>query len=126
MSYNIGDYLISTCFDFGGHDIGVKVTHDGYSHWFDASPVRDLNIAHPGYTLLAWAVDADKAKHLEGIQNEYTLKAPVPEEGLRKIREELSPRYWAGEPADDSILDAILEPIFWEHVAPYLSPPVTR
>ena len=61
---NIGDYLVSTFFSFGGHDIRVTVTHDGYSHWFDASPVRDLNTTHPGYTVLAAAVDADKAKHL--------------------------------------------------------------
>ena len=72
-------------------------------------------------------IDGSKARgNYARIYDEHTIQVPVPEEGLRVIREELSPKYWADDPAPDEVLDAILEPLFWEHVNQYLSPPCSR
>jgi hypothetical protein len=97
------DYLISTCFDFGGLDISVIVKHDGFSYWTDQGTARSV----------VPMID----KNYEIVAAYHTIKAPIPKETLQKIRDELSPLYWSDNPAPDEILDSLLEPIFWEHVA---------
>lgn len=127
------DYLISTFFDFGSREIEVVVTNDGVSHWTDYTAINALNRERPGYilstspVLFPGAFDQNARKHLAELVAENTVEVPVPEAALRQIREELSPVYWNDvESADDAALDALLEPLFWEHVAPFLSPPLTR
>jgi hypothetical protein len=113
------DHLISTFLEFGGREFSVVVTHDGYSHWFEISMMADYR-----HILFTASLDRNDAKLLSMLESEYTLKTVVPEDGLRVIREELAPQYWAETPAADKILDAILEPIFWRAINPQLSPPI--
>ena len=102
--------------------------HDGYSHWFDNFRKKEVLRANPGILIDAATGDENIARHIAHLHDEYTLKALVPESGLRIIRNELSPAYWSdameGMPDFDQRLDAILEPIFWQHINPQLSPPV--
>jgi len=119
MSEQPEDHLISTFFDFGGRSFSVVVRHDGFSYWFESSVINDYR-----QIMFTAKFKSNDAKLLSSIESEHTLRAPVPAVELRIIREELSPLYWAETPADDKILDAILEPIFWKHINPQLSPPI--
>ncbi len=115
------DHLISTFLSFHGREFSVVVTHDGWSHWFEVSVISEYR--HILYTA---SVSENAAKHLASVEREHTVRAQVPEAGLKLIREELSPRYWAEHPSADDILDAILEPVFWQHINPQLSPPMEQ
>ena len=128
MNDEIHDHLITTSFDFGGRDIRVSVTHDGFSNWVDMTPVHSLNKKLPGTRLVAMIFPEDKSsKYVSNLESEHTIKVLVPDDGLRVIREVLSPAYWKdveNYPLEFSqMLDGILEPIFWEDVNPHLSPP---
>jgi hypothetical protein len=120
------NYLINTSFIFGGREFTVTVKHDGISYWFDSQIKNEVEKNNPDFRLNVLCKNKPATQYLERIYEEYTLTAPVPEAGLRQIREELSPRYWADEPADDEVLDAILEPIFWENVNPQLASPIEK
>jgi hypothetical protein len=126
MSEQPTDYLISTCFDFGGRSITVRVEHDGFSYWLDDSTARLLNQQQGNGEKVLFFDDDDARRRWSQIYDEHTVKAAVPAEGLRVIREDLSPRYWSDDFAEDEVLDAILEPIFWEHINQYLNPPCTK
>lgn len=119
MTEPLQNHLISTFLEFHGREFSVVVTHDGWSHWFEVSVIRGYR--HILYTA---SVSENAAKLLANVEREHTLKALVPEAGLKQIREELSPRYWAENPAPDEILDSILGPVFWQHINPQLSPPI--
>jgi hypothetical protein len=128
MSENSQDYLISTCFDFGGRSISVTVEHDGFSYWLDETSSRQL-IQQTGKSGLDVLMgDENAASLISQIDHEHTFQVPVPEAGLKVIRQELSPNYWADifPEGCGERLDAILEPLFWEHVNPHLSPPCSR
>jgi|GEM_PF-5425319 hypothetical protein len=62
--------------------------------------------------------DSNARNMIRHLEREHTLTTQIPPEGMEKIL--------AGEPYENADLDAILEPIFWEHIAPFLSPPITR
>ncbi len=109
------DHLISTAFSFGGRDIGVTVLHDGFSYWTDRTPLHKMKQQMGS----RWLYDDDAAVHLDSIEHQHTLKAPVSDDAFARIRDELSPLYWADKPAPDEVLDSLLEPIFWEHIAEY-------
>lgn len=129
MSEQPHDYLVSTYFSFGGRSIVVRVEHDGFSYWTDESAARNRfqETGKSGIDILAG--DHQAARQLSQIYDEHTIRVEVPEEALRLIQEDLSPRYWSASADDadlDNKLDEILEPLFWEQVNPYLSPPCTR
>ena len=129
MSEKPTNYLISTCFDFGGRGVSVTVGHDGISYWFDESEARRvIQSKKDVHVILAACGDAKSRDYISRVYDEHTIEVPVPEDGLRIIREELAPNYWADIFPDDcdERLDAILEPLFWEHVNQYLSPPCSR
>ena len=120
------NHLISTSFIFGGREFTVTVKHDGISYWFDSQIINEVEKNNPDFQLNVLSGKKSANQYLERIYEEYTLIAPVPEVGLRQIREELSPRYWADEPAEDEVLDAILEPIFWKSINPQLALPIGK
>jgi len=121
-------FLVSTVIPFGDREFEVVVMHDGVSYWLDpAAKHRELE-NDPHFVLKARLGSETARRKLVQIQEEYTISAPVPEEGLQIIREELSPAYWAAEMDEgfDERLDAILIPVFWEHVNRFLETPIER
>lgn len=134
MSSHPQDYLVSTCFDFGGRDIGVTVEHDGFSYWFDRTGAkRAIQKKSDVSRLAAFFGDKESAEYVSRVDDEHTIRVPIPEADLKLIRDKLSPQYWAdSESGNDKnfelekALDKILEPLFWEYVNPLLSPPCTR
>jgi hypothetical protein len=129
MSKQPHDYLVSTCFDFNGRSISVTVEHDGFSYWLDESSARRLNQKEQNSTKFL-SGDEQAGRRWSRIYEEHTIQVAMPEDSLKVIREELSVRYWADTCDKDfdleKRLDAILEPLFWEYVNQYLSPPCTR
>jgi hypothetical protein len=122
------DYLVFTGFKFGGRHITVKVEDDGFSYWMDDTSYRKTSHESGLSGIDAMVGDEGVARKMRNIRGEHTIKVEVPAEGFREIRDVLSPAYWAeADDADiDKRLDGILEPLFWEHVNPYLSPPYAR
>ena len=96
------DYLICPSYSFGGRDIRVIVRHDGLSYWTDRSAVGSI-------------LDDDFGQKSE----QHTVIVPVPPGELRVIRDEMSPLFWDDEPYADEMLDAMLEPLFWQHAASF-------
>ena len=121
-------FLVSTVIEFRGKEFEVVVGHDGNSYWFDPEAKKRELESDPMFVLKIIAGDKERRKRYENIQDEYTLDGPVPEDGLRIIRDELSPAYWNDDFSEDfdDRLDAILIPIFWEHINPFLSPPIEK
>ena len=118
---DVPDYLISTTQLVGGTEFEVTVCHDGISYWFDPSAKKRALASDPNLVLKAISGDGVARQALANIDLEYTIEAPVPPASLAIIRDELSPLYWAEDfPEDfDDRLDAILLPIFHEHVNPF-------
>jgi hypothetical protein len=121
-------FLISTVLEFGGREFEVIVGHDGRSYWFDPIAKRRELENDPMFVMKIIMGDKDRRKRYENIKDEYTLDGPIPDDGLRIIREELSPAYWSDDTSNDfdDRLDAILIPIFWEHINPFLSPSIEK
>jgi hypothetical protein len=131
MSKHSHDFLISTNFDFGGRDIQVVVEHDGISYWTDVTGARQDVRKNSRKSAFEAFCDGDTkaTDYISHLHGEHTFFAPIPEADLKLIRDELSERYWAECDQDFSLskkLEAILLPIFWEHVNPHLSSPCTR
>jgi len=130
MSEHSHDYLISTAIYFDAREFVVMVDHKGVSFWTDKAEGRKVIDKKPVRNV--WEIfDRTRFATNMRIYDEYTYQAPVPEADLKRIRDELSPRYWNMEtlPHDfdlDKQLDAILEPIFWEQINPQLSRPCIR
>jgi len=120
-------HLVSTCFDYGGREFLVTVEEDGFSYWFDPIAKNAASKLNRNFVITA-AIDngSQQRKDLDRIYDEFTVKFLLPEAVFTVIRDELSPLYWQDEIPNEfeQRLDAILEPIFWEHVNPLLSPPI--
>ena len=124
MSDEIHDYLISTFYGFSHREVVVYIQHDGMSYWTETTRMNELYAANPGYKLLA-CVDDSAKRHVEHMADEFCIEAIVPESAMIEIRK-MEPHYWSDDPKDlwdDKLLDSFLLPIFWEHIAPKLSPP---
>jgi hypothetical protein len=130
MSEHSHDYLVSSSLAFGRREFVIKVGHDGISFWTDKMEGRKAIDKKPARSI-SEIFDPIRFATNSRIYDEYTYQAPVPEADLKRIRDELSPRYWNEEtlPYDfdlDRQLDAIFEPIFWGQINPQLSRPCVR
>ncbi len=128
MIFGSQSYLVSKCFNFRGHSMSVIVEHNGCSYWVDNTAARRAIQQDGRGVQLIDAVLGNPAatKYFDLVRHEFCVEVPICEAHLKEIREELSARYWAEEENDPFLerrLNAILKPLFWAHVNPYLSPP---
>jgi len=132
MSNKFQDHIISTCYCFSGRDIRVIVGHDGISYWLDHTSSQPHLQGGPEANdrLSAILGDESARRKVANVESEYTIAVPVPEAGLEMLRDQFAPYYWDESlPVDfdlDDGIDSVLEPLFWEHVNPYLNPPCTK
>ena len=126
MSEKPTDYLIATCFEFGGRGFAVTIGHDGISSWLDETSAGEEFRQTGGHVMLAMIGDKKARRDYARIYGKHTIQVPVPPGELRVIRDELAPKYWADDFESDHYLDMMLEPLFWSHVNPKLEKPCTK
>lgn len=122
------DYLIGTSFIVGMTEFDVFVGHNGISYWIDENARYEEIQRDPSMVFGSIAGIEECRKKYINYEEEFTIEAPVPEEDLEKIKYDLSPKYWNDQTDKhtDEELDKILEPIFWNHINPYLPNPLKK
>jgi hypothetical protein len=120
--------IFSYCLDFGNREFFITVTRDGIIHWDDYMQRRKHRPEEDKRLELQALMGSDRArKRLESETHNYTIEVKLPEEVSSKIEvaaEMLEADKWTIE--HEKNLDEVLKPLFWEHVNPYLEPPLKR
>ena len=120
--------LFSYCLDFGNREFTIHVTHDGIIHWDDYMQRRRQRPEDDKYLEIESLVGSSRArKRLESEIDNYTISFPLPEHIFSRIEvaaQMFDAGTWTVE--HEKQLDELLIPLFWEHVNPYLEPPLER
>jgi hypothetical protein len=120
--------LFCYCMDFGRREFSIYVDHEGKIYWDDVTQRRSQRSdGSRCLELRALVGDVNAKKRLESEVENYTIHFDLPEDVLSKIEvaaEMLEAGTWTTKHEEE--LDAVLEPLFWENVNPYLEPPLER